>query len=64
MFFSIFLGIKALYLHFFMVWGYPCHPERSEGYRVHKVGYTRFFFHAHRPNDKYYCIFASVFARN
>ena len=64
MFFSIFLGIKALYLHFFMVWGYPCHPERSEGYRVHKVGVYEILPSCGRLNDKYYCIFASVFARN
>ena len=64
MLFNMFLRISPLRLHFFKLLVFLCHPERSEGYRVHKVGGYEILPSCGRPNDKYYCIFASVFARN
>ena len=63
MFFSIFLKMESPRLHFF-IFGGPCQPERSEGSLVYKVGVYEILPSCGRPNDKYYCIFASVFARN
>ena len=64
MLFNMFLGIRTLRLHFFKLWLFQCYPKRSEGSRVHKVGIHEILPPYGRPNDKYYCIFASVFARN
>ena len=64
MLFNMFLRIRPLRLHFFKLLVFLCHPERSEGSRVHKVGIHEILLLYGRPNAKYYCIFASVFARN
>ena len=64
MLFNMFLRIRILRLHFFKLSVSPCHPERSEGSRGHKVEVYKILPSCGRPNDKYYCIFASVFARN
>ena len=45
MFFSIFLGIKALYLHFFMVWAFLVIKSEAKDIGCIKWGYTRFFLH-------------------
>ena len=64
MLFNMFLRIRTLRLHFFKLSVSPCHPERSEGSREHKVVVHEILPPYGRLNDKYYCIFASVFARN
>ena len=64
MLFNMFLRMGSLRLHFFKLSVSPCHSERSEGSREHKVVVHEILPPYGRLNDKYYCIFASVFARN